>query len=244
MKTATSQQKEKQEHSYQIISEMIPPSRVVLKDMEKLIRILYSAFDETNSEVLEYLRSQKDVDQKKKLDKWFQSPFMRYLVHRYLHDEGIKTLLEEDNDDELVPEWSQAILSNNGLSGTFSGYTHRILKAVNGKLPPPGPSERKKAYYRQSHMQQAYLIPPDYLDDNKPHPNIVFLWELDNKNAIQLYLSIPKSGDEKQAFDYYTVPIEHPVTTYKPEAMEQDKEESSEMIDITVKDSINVARED
>jgi hypothetical protein len=200
----------------------IPEAKEVVGDFEPIIPFLYGAFELAHSIVPEIIRPHiVSCSEFKSATKWIYAPFMRFLVQSFLHDDGIQTHLWQETDENNL-KWEPRILANNGLAGSFKGYEYRILKAMSSddlskKLPPPGYSRVKKRYYRQDHLKafQPYLLPPDGMHSQIAKPNMIFLWETID-NCVNLYLSCPSWGDEVTAAAYYIVPIEHPVTTYKP----------------------------
>jgi len=234
MESTLKQQFLTEEEFYEIISKGIPPSQQVLAELDNFISKLQDAFDDANPKANEFLNQNGRI---RKANRQLYPHLIRFLVHNYLRVEGIKTKLVNE-DDEVITEDNEYqrpigqpdILASNGIAGRIKGYNYRVLKALNGKLPPPGSSDMnspKRRFYCQDHLEtyQPYLIPPDKPTEPISKPNIIFLWDVDRKNFIKLYLSVPKWGNEIKAVDYYTELIPHPVTKVTPDIQEIESHE-------------------
>jgi hypothetical protein len=148
----------------------------------------------------------------------FRPHAIRFYVHDFLSHKGIKAQLVDENDaeqDEGI--FKPRVLPNNGIAGDIYGYPYRILNMYNGGLPPPVTKPRKIFYSQPNLEGYAQMLPG--LDNGKPpkiiiKPNLVYLWELVNKNkSVNLYLAIPKHH-----LLYATTKIKfipNPITTMK-----------------------------
>lgn len=215
------------------ISKLIPPPKQILDELHEFIAVLYGALDDANPKATEFLKHNGRI---RKANNQLYPHLIRFLVHNYLDDEGIKTQLVNENDEVIreeeypEPKWEHNILASNGIAGMIAGYNFRVLKAlkaleVEQKLPPPGSSDTdspKRKFYCQNHLKghQLYLVPPDKPTKPTSKPNIIFLWDVDRNNAIILYLSVPRWGNSTKAKAYYTELIPHPATTISSDAQE------------------------
>ena len=215
------------------ISSFIPPPDQILDELYEFIPVLYGAFDDANPKAIEFLKKNGKIP---KASNHLYPQLIRFLVHNYLHDEGINSQLLNENDEVIKKEARSEpflppeILPSNGIAGFVEGYNYRVLKALKGKdkLPPLGSfykNSPKHEFYCQTHLKrrQLHLIPP-----KKPHkltskPNITFLWEATRSQAINLYLSIPKSGNATKAIAYYTTLIPHPATIIRQGVQEAER---------------------
>ena len=198
---------------------------LIYQELSPIYPILYSVLETAQAVVPECIDifRQRCSDNKEipnKVYKYLYPSLMRAIMQVLFHSQNIKTqaLFDFDGDLKDLLDWETAILSNNGLASNYAGYNYRILKALKGKLPPPGYSKRKQEYYKQTHLMQSKfnLFQGDNAD-NIQKPNIIFLWESINLSNISLLLSCPSWGNATKVFDYFTVPIEHPILTYMPD---------------------------
>ncbi len=207
---------------------------LIYQELSPIYPILYSVLETAQAVVPECIDifRQRCSDNKEipsKVYKYLYPSLMRAIMQVLFHSQNIKTqaLFDFDGDMKHLLDWETAILSNNGLAGNYAGYNYRILKALKGKLPPPGYSKRKQEYYKQTQLRQYKfsLFPSDNADSIQK-PNIIFLWESINISDISLLLSCPRWGNATKVSDYFTVSIEHPILTYipdiKPEAIIED----------------------
>lgn len=201
----------------------------IIQDLSPISTITFTVLEIANSVVPECIGifQTRCTDQEqipKRVYNYLYPSLMRAIVQVLLHSQNIKTQALYDTDGEIIDilDWKCRVLSNNGLAGTYSGYNYRILKALNGKLPPPGNSGIKLDYYRQDHLiQRKFRLFPDE-DSNIQKPNVIYLWDNVGTTRITLALSCPKWGNIGKAEDYFTYPIEHPVLSLKPEMTPED----------------------
>ncbi|MFC1910488.1 hypothetical protein ACFLXC_04290 [Chloroflexota bacterium] len=216
-----------------IISKGLPSCQEVLNETDKLVPVLQDAFDDAHSKTMDFIGKNENVP---KTNKNFYPSMMRYLVHNFLGDKGIKSRLVNDKDDDIDNKtsiWESNVLASNGIAGIYNDYNYRVLKAarfrfVNGKLikvtdlkdlvpiiSSDNPDNLKYKFVCQSHLKghQQYLIPPENYDIPKLKANIMFLWDFDE--FIKLYLAIPNGINYKNVILHDIVPIKHPAETIK-----------------------------
>ncbi len=222
---------------------------VIIRDLSPISPIIYTVLETANSVVPECIdivrtRCTDQIQIPRRVYNWLYPSLMRAIVQVLLHSQNIRTQALFDNDGKIEDslDWECRILSNNGLAGGFLGYSYRILKALHGELPPPGPSNRKQDYYCQSHLEQTKLqLFPDE-ETNIQKPNVIYLWDNIGTSKIILSLSCPKWANATRAIPYFTAPIPHPVLTVKPDVKPEDIVEEINLdllnlqIDITQED--------
>lgn len=208
----------KEAEFYQIISDGIPSCKQILKDLRNFPAVLYDAFDDSYSTTTEFVKSKITNP---KTGRNFIPQAMRFLVHNYLSQKHIRSRLVDENDIEENEDiiWDKKVLVNNGIAGNIFGYDYRVFKAIKSndiknKLPPPVTAPKRK-YYNQEHLKAYQLQLMNFKD--KAHaihfrPHLVFLWDIDKKHFINLYLSVPKYANEYSFGQYYTELIPHPAT--------------------------------
>jgi len=155
---------------------------------------------------------------------------IRYEVKIRLLNAGLD-VIEEPSDNLVDFDLSVEQLANNGLAGSFAGYSFKILKADDGRLPVPGHSRRKQDFY----AQQLPLL--ELAAEASFRPNVVILWGFDPAYAIvQLRLAVPKAGAFSRASvqEHYNVSIMHPATRIVAERERYETEPIVEP-DITIK---------
>jgi len=165
---------------YQNISKSKPSCQKILDEIPKFVSALQDAFDDSHSKCKEFLSKNGKI---KKANSQFYPQMMRFLVHNYLEQEGVKNKLVDVNDgpiedsnneenDKTKKIFDPNILASNGIAGEYKGYNYRVLKALKYKvtinstlkkvheiidlLPPPGSTEidsPKCKFFCQSHMK-------------------------------------------------------------------------------------------
>lgn len=162
--------------------------------------------------------------QGKSIDKYLFPNIVRYHIKCFMETTGLSVVMDED--EESVIEYQFQRLVNNGLSGIFSGFRFRILKADQGDLPIPGPSELKQQYYNQQLPLQFDIPLEEYI--KSVHPNLIILWEVDNQhNFFQLRLACPKTGGKTRhsVEAYFNEPIPHAAELVKSKTIREPEED-------------------
>jgi hypothetical protein len=223
------------------ISREFVNSELIREELNPLYPSLYSVIETAQSSVPDCIDAIKkhlaeDIPIPPKVHNWLYPSLMRAIMQVLFQSRNIRTEILRDYDikSKDIIDWEPIILSNNGLAGSFDGYKYRILKAVKKykdstepkslreKLPVPGSSPKKQAFYCQSHLLQYKLnFGSQDNSDIRQRPNIIFLWDKVNESRIDIYLSCPRYGNEKIAIDYFTIPIQHPALSI-PKIQTQD----------------------
>ena len=198
----------------QNITKELPEFNSISPHVKSLALVIQDALDYGHERALYILKQNINKEtknkrrRKRKNDPWAYSLILRMYVQQYLLDKGEHTKLDEQ--DGVEHDWEINELPNLGLAGNFDGRNYRILKGRGGILPSLGLSNKRKTFYRQDHMLNPYLIP----DDKRPLLyNVIFLWDIDQKNYINLYLSCPCGWKNGIAFDYFTELLPHSALT-------------------------------
>jgi hypothetical protein len=157
----------------------IPEPEVVLRKLAHLLPIIYSSLQHGTHEARDFFDGQKDTA-KKVLDRYLAPNLVRFHARHLL----------KKNDVSVVD------VSNNGMCFAYDGYIIRILKANNGKLPVPGHSETRRAFYQQD-QYKLKLVGFDNSDDNAAEKlNLIILWDVSYSYDLGVIsLACPKSGD-------------------------------------------------
>lgn len=106
----------------------------------------------------------------------------------------VKRVLEATGHgvEEMEPE----SLASNGLLYHCGRYRIRVLKAQDGVLPAPGPSERRQDFFNQRPSQQRILGWAAASGEEEPRiVHLVVCWDVDREHELaELYLALPKAG--------------------------------------------------
>jgi hypothetical protein len=207
------------ENFQQIAGKPLPTAEELFIPLNKWHSLLYDAFGSSLPRSRDVLKNTHS----KAASKWFRPQIIRFYVHDFLNQKGIKAQLVDDNDDsennDLVFE--PRVLAGNGIAGNINGFEYRILKIFRGGLPPPV-TEKRKEYYNQPHLegyQSAFPgLPNDLSYRHLMKPNLVYLWELDKKN-VNLYMAIPKHSHLYAETKLTLIP--NPITAMKQTQTEE-----------------------
>lgn len=215
----------------QNITNEFPVYETIYKHVKPIVSFLQDALDYGHLEASTYLNRNKrgkKKEKRKKIDPWLYSVILRAKVREYLKDKNLDIIYDEETDSKL--QWNRREEPNLGLSGKFDGREYRILKGRGGFLPSVGLSSKRKEFYRQKHMLQPFLVQ----DGHKTNLlyNVVFLWDINQNNFVNLYLSCPKNWEANIAFDYFTELLPHSATTIIPK--QQSEEFFEEATDIVI----------
>ena len=135
---------------------------------------------------------------------------LRYEVYEVLRQQEIDASIDDpadsrDQDADVGLNW----LPNNGIEGTYRGWSFKILRSRDGAVPPPGKSTRLRSYL----CQQLRLLPWTGEKVVQSRPNAVFLWDCDIDYAVfELKLAVPREthGSYGTVDCYYNIDIPHP----------------------------------
>ena len=210
-----------QEEFQQIANRPLPTAEELFIPLNKFHSLLYDAFGYSLVRSQEALRKTHN----KKSTKWFRPQAIRFYVHDFMSQKGIKAQLVDENDNteannEVV--YKPRVSSNNGIAGNINGYEYRILKISNGGLPAPV-SKARREYYSQIHLKGYNPLLPGLLGNKTKNitskANLIYLWDIVDKHII-LYLAIPKHHLLYSITALTLIP--NPITTMKQAIMEEE----------------------
>jgi hypothetical protein len=214
----------------------LPEFDSLYNHIKPIIPAIQDALDYGHQQAQLVLKTQKqnrmkDERLRKIIDQQVYSHIIRYAAQIYLNMKDIEARYEEING---TSDWDIKVLPNNGLKGIWDGRSYRIFKGRNGQLPSLGISKVMQEFYRQGHLSQLVLLPPN----NKPKRyNVAFLWDIHPKNYVNLYLCCPRYWVNHKAYDYFTRLLRHPAEVITPSIVEAEdiEREASEARMRTIK---------
>lgn len=203
----------------------LPEFDSIYNHMERIVPAIQDALDYGHQQALSILGSQKEIEMedeklRKLVDRQVYSHMIRYAAQIYLHAKDIQTRYEEIGEES---HWNMNVLANNGLQGTYDGRSYRIFKGQRGQLPSLGISKVMQRFYKQDHLNELYLFPPD---GEPKRYNVAFLWDIHPKNYVNLYLCCPRHWVNHKAYDYFTRLLRHPAEVITPDIIEAEDIES------------------
>jgi hypothetical protein len=183
----------------------IPSSEEALKQIAKIIPPIYDAMEAGTQGARAFFEREQAP-----IDPYHASSHVRWEAKRRLQAQGREVA---DVDYKLHD------LPMNGLRLNFEDCLIWILKSDNGKVPPPGPSGFKQAFYLQRIRQLVLPMAPftsepqaDEDDGSTPLLSLVILWEVTRDYRLDgLLLACPRAGDTtRTSVQLYWGPISVP----------------------------------
>jgi hypothetical protein len=211
------------------ISEQL--KREIIQDFAPITPIIFTALETAQSVVPDCInlivkKCKIDNEFLKQICRYLEPSLMRAILQLLLKSKNIKTLaVFEDKAKSFDEDWDRLILCNNGLAGNYADRKYRLIKAIKSdilekKLPPPGQSKIKQAYYSNIHVNQGiFQFFPNDICAKQKH-NSIYLWDKSPSNSILLYLACPKWGRGNRVSTYFVEPIEHPLFLLQAPAIE------------------------
>ena len=199
----------------------IPPPEQALAELAALTASLHEILPRAATEqVVPYFsRRGRPINERTATD------MLRYETLWHIQQLGIQAEpVDEPSVTDDDPKLQVDSLPNNGIQGTFKDWPFKILRSRDGRIPPPGNSAKRRAYYNQIRYQQFPMFPAD--DYCQPRPNAVLLWNFDSTYAaVHLRLAIPTNvSDSGSVHCYCNVPVLDPTprTSRTPNPGEED----------------------
>ncbi len=157
-----------------------PGSEEVLQDLLRELALLCESI-EAGTQVAREFFEERDWE----VDRVLAPHIVRSVVKRVLETTGHR-----------VEEMESEDLANNGLLYHCRRYSIRVLKAQDGVLPAPGPSERRQDFFNQRPTQQRILGWAAASGEEEPKiVHLVVCWDVDHEYELaELYLALPKAG--------------------------------------------------
>jgi hypothetical protein len=139
-------------------------------------------------------------------------------------------LIEHGQQAQLQPLWRQ----NSGVAFPLDWLDVLVLKSFYGRLPAPGRSRPKQAFYHQTIADSLWL--PERRTYQRV--NIVITWDVDVfGNLSVLHVYSPSGGGiaPDSAKSFWDQALAHPATSYQaaPDEYLDDADEEAEDLDIS-----------
>lgn len=158
-------------------SVFIPPFEQSFNELKPFYIRLHSSLEEAIRLSLQYFK-----DLKTPVDVFLLNDLIRYHTKRFLKQQHAISLGEDYDIGDL---------SNNGLAGTYLGYSIRVLKAYKGYLPLAN-SGAKAAYFSQ---QLSFVFGEEFLLARRP--NIIFVWDLSRTYVLNpMHMCCPQYAEK------------------------------------------------
>jgi len=121
----------------------------------------------------------------------------RFHAKDYLRAHG--QFVVEERDVEAEDQVDLQSVPNTGLFLSRGRFQIRILHAQNGRIPAPGASLSRQAYYQQ--LQESFQFPEDEVDPSAPKPvSLILYWDTTAPYDLSLLrLACPQYGEKTQA---------------------------------------------
>jgi len=232
-----------QEVFQEIASKPLPKAEELFLPLTKWHSTLYDAFGYSFTRTREVLRNTHN----RKSTRMFRPQAIRFFVHDFLSQKGVKAQLVDKNDDIEEESEDEAfqprVLPSNGIAGSINGYEYRVLNMYKGGLPPPV-SPKRIEYYNQPHLKGYKQLLPgleDYTDYKAVlKPNLIYLWNI-VKNRVDLYLAIPKHSTLYATTEVALIP--NPIISIKQVDIEEEIHETKNHIEVKQKNDLRRANQ-
>lgn len=157
-----------------------PGSEEVLEDLRRELTLLCESIESGTQTAREFFE-ERDWE----VDRVLAPNIVRSVVKRVLEANGHR-----------VEEMQSESLANNGLLYHRGRYSVRVLKARDGVLPAPGPSEKRQDFFNQRPSQQRILGWAAASGEEEPKVvHLVVCWDVDHEyELVELYLALPRAG--------------------------------------------------
>ncbi len=157
-----------------------PGSEQVLEDLRRELALLCESIEAGTQTAREFFE-----ERGWEMDRVLAPHIVRSVVKRVLEATGHR-----------VEEMESESLANNGLLYHCGRYSLRVLKAQDGALPAPGPSERRQDFFNQRPSQQRILGWAAASGEEEPRIiHLVVCWDVDHEYELaELYLALPRAG--------------------------------------------------
>jgi hypothetical protein len=179
----------------------------ILSYLEPLWPDAWRAFETGTQHAAAYFKDQP-VERARTRDPWLFPHLVRFQARTYLAERGV--------DANIDPIW----LALSGVAVRFGCIDLRFLLSDGGRLPAPGKSWTKRAFYHQAIQNPLFI-----LDDEQPREpsmvNIVVTWGYDSGGVLTgLTAYCPNGGGRGRdsATEHWHHALAHPATTYQPPA--------------------------
>ena len=190
----------------------------VLSYLDPLWPDAWRAFETGTQHAAAYFKDQPG-ERARVRDPWLFAHLVRFQARTYLADRGI------DANIDLM--W----LALSGVAVRFGRVDLRFLLSDDGRLPAPGRSWKKRAFYSQAIQNPLFI-----LGDEQPRLpatlNIVVTWDYDSSGVLRgLVVHCPSGGGNGRdsATSYWNHALPHPASTYQAPAQPADAEQPADL---------------
>lgn len=200
----------------------------ILGHVGPVVPLLHDAAEDATQKARGYFDGLSLTDAEQR-DPYLYAHLVRYHVGRFLDAHG--------QDPQMDKRW----LANSGVAFRYGWTDIRFLKSLAGRLPAPGRSMVKRAFYHQDISTPIW----DFDAENARSlvlVNLVITWDVDYLgNLYQLVAYSPSAGGLSQDSVrwHWAQPLAHPATTYAPPPPEPT--EAGEDLDISDDDRADEA---
>jgi hypothetical protein len=195
---------------------------LILAQLKPIVPLLHEAGEYGTERARSYFAEQALAAAKVR-DKSTFAHLVRHQVKAYL--------IENGQPARIQPLWRP----NSGVAFPLDWLDVLFLKSFYGRLPAPGRSRVKQAFYRQTIYDSLWT--PERRTYNRV--NIVITWDVDMfGNLSVLHVYSPSGGGiaPDSAKSYWDEALEHPAISYEAapdEYLDEDAEEEAEELDIS-----------
>lgn len=196
----------------------------IFRDLRRELALLCEAVEAGTQTAREF-----SEDRGWEVDRVLAPHIVRSVVKRVLEAAGRRV-------EDMEPE----SLANNGLLYHCRRYSIRVLKAQDGVLPAPGPSERRQDFFNQRPTQERILGWATASGETEPKiVHLVVCWDVDRQYELaELYLAFPKAGSATQTSvePEWIVPLDPLGLSDDPAGDGEETQEADEDLPIRRKD--------
>ncbi len=192
---------------------------LILNCLDPIVPLLTQAAEHATERARSYFKDQT-LESAKVRDRYLFAHLVRHQICAYLNDRGQMA--------QVDTRW----LPNSGVAFSLDWLDVRFLKSYFGKLPAPGHSQVKQAFYHQA-------IESSLWDQGEPsfeRVNIVVTWDVDGGgglSTLDVYSPCWGGTARDSARSFWHETLVHPAVAYQPApADEYAEEEDREDIDI------------
>jgi hypothetical protein len=192
---------------------------LILASLKPVVPLLTTAGEHATERARAYFKEQP-LEAARVRDRYLFAHLVRHQVCSYLNDRGQAARIDT--------RW----LPNSGVAFSLDWMDVRFLKSYFGKLPAPGYSRVKQAFYSQTIERGLW----DVADPSFQRVNIVVTWDVDASGALSALTVYSPSGGgtaSNSARSYWQETLVHPAVSYEPAPEEEEPaDEEREDLDI------------
>jgi hypothetical protein len=198
---------------------------LILVRLEPVVPLLTQAAENAIERARSYFKDQT-LESAKIRDPYLFAHIVRHQVCAFLNDRGQAAAVDT--------RW----LPNSGVAFGLEWLDARFLKSYFGKLPAPGHSPVKQAFYQQTIARGLW----DAGEPSFERVNIVITWDVDSSgtlSALEVYSPCGGGTGRDSARYFWSETLAHPAVTYQPAP----EDEYADEIDEEEREDIAIERE-